>query len=558
MSRSTESRPSTRTFARRFVGVVVALALGLAGAVGVALPASADTVFSGTVRDQSGQPVLGIPIDILTSSSSLIETIYSDPVDGSYETQSLAPGLYYFAIYDGATDSALDTYALATDDLSFGDPVRDIVVSRYVTVSGEIVNWTPEIGDVVVQLYADHGGSWSSPAWTTSTDGTFSFPSTIDSVPYTLSFDPAEINSPVLGSFLRDDGETPVFDDPEFARTIDGTAGQSLTGIETYLAAASPITGTVTTGGTTPLPGIEVWAENGSGSFTTYTETDADGRYTLYVRPGMPFVVGADDLTSTYGPMIYDGWDGCFCGPVFTPVTAPASSIDFDLRDASEPSTYVQLIGAVGDLGSDLLNEVEVRLYREDGATWEHVASMTSFDFGLVFLNFGFAIEDLGYDYRVQFVDADGVILRVLDGATSPDFITPTTLSPLPACYAEVASLSIDLLLFALVDPDTSAAACAALDAPVTPPSGGGTGTGNGKPRTSAGSAVASTPTPTPTPTPTATPTPRPTTEPAPEATDEPETAPASAPDLSWLLWVVVGLLVVLVAGGVILFFRRR
>lgn len=97
--------------------------------------------------------------------------------------------------------------------------------------------------------------------------------------------------------------------------------------------------------------------------------------------------------------------------------------------------------------------------------------------------------------------------------------------------------------------------------------SGGSTGTGGGsassgskpaaKPSsTSSGSDTAATPSPTATPAPTVTPEPTLTAQPA-EAAPEPAAAPA-APDTGWVLWVVLGGLVILVGAGAVILFLRR
>jgi hypothetical protein len=559
MSRNTETRRSIRLAVRRLLVALVALVFGLLASVSTALPASADTAFTGTVRDQAGQPVLGIPIQIWTTGGTFIETINSDSSDGTYESSSLPAGGYYYAIVDGSVDGTGDHYGLSTANLDFDDSVLDITVARYVDVSGTIANWSPAVGDVYVTLWENQGSSWISGVSAVSTDGTFGFSSTINTNPYTLSFDVSVTNAPLLSAYLRGEDDPVVFDFPDYAMTIPGSAGTPLTGIETYLPAASTITGTVTTdNGATPLAGIEVWLENGAGSFATQTVTDVDGTYTLYARPGGAYLIVAEDPGGFYGSIAYDGWEGCGCSIAFTPVYAPDSGIDFELTDASMPPSTLQILGGVADLDSDFLNDIDVRLFRASGATWVLAKTMTSYDFGYYLANFGFVIDHLPTAYRVQFVDADGDILKVYDGATTPDLITITPLDPLPACYANLGTVSVDTLMFALVDPDTATGACAALDAPAAPGGSGGSGSTTKPHRTSTGTVATPTPTPTPSATPTSSATPQPSTDPTPSATpvatDEP---PASAPDLWWLLWVLLGVVVIVVVGGVVYFVRR-
>jgi hypothetical protein len=558
MFRSTETRRSAPEAVRRFLVAITALVLGLLAATSSALPAAADTAFTGTVRDQAGQPVLGIPIEIWTIDGTFIETIHSDSTDGTYASSSLPPGDYYYAVVDGSVDDAATAYGLSTADLDFDNPVLDITVARHVDVSGTIANWSPALGDVYVTLWENDGSSWLSGASGLSTDGTFTFSSPINTNPYTLSFYVVATNAPLLSAFLRGDDDPVVFDDPSFAMTIPGVAATPLSGIETYLPAASTITGTVTTdGGATPLAGIEVWLENAAGSFAAETVTDAEGHYTLYARPGGAYLVVAEDPGGFYGPVAYDGWGDCGCALVFTPVYAPDSGIDFDLTDASTPPTTLQILGGVGDLNSDFLNEIEVRLFRASGDAWVLAAMMPSYDFGIYLANFGFVIDDLADAYRIQFVDGDGDILIVYDGATTPDFTTITPLDPLPACYADLGTVSTDTLVFALVDPDTATGACSTLDAPAAPP-GGGSGPTPPKPAPlSGGATVEVTPTPTPSATPTPSSTPRPSASPLPEGAAPEESPAASAPDFWWLVWVGIAVLALILIGGAVIFIRR-
>lgn len=554
MSPSTVTRDAGALRYRRGVAALLAIALGLLGAVAVGAPARADTVYEGVVVDQAGDPVLGIPVGIYELGPTLIGTVYSDEDDGTFSTAALPEGGYFYGIADGSLDKFGQAYAAVEGSFGLEETTFTITVQRYVEVSGAIMNWTPAVGPVDVTLWAFDGTSWSPGTGGTSTDGTFSFTSPIDELTYTLAFYPTDVNTPLLGAFLR--GATdPAVDDPEAAVSVTGVAGTPLTGIETYLLDAVTISGTVTTGkGATPLEGIEVWVENEAGSFWTITETDEDGHYTLYVKPGQTYLVGADDPTGTYRSIFYDGWDGCGCLGLYTPVSGPATDIDFDLPEASEPWTDVAVVGILLDDDDETpLYDIEVRLYRASGNGWVRVATMTTYDFAHLYpINFAFSLEAAGDKYRLQFADGDGRILRVVDGGYVPGSEPAEYFDPVPACYASLGTVSVETLAVALVESDTAEGACVELPTPTTP---GGSG-GESTPRTSP-TGVTATPTASPTPTPSVTPTSQPSTGPTPSATPAPEPTPASALDLSWLVWVLLAMVVVVAIGAVLLFVRR-
>lgn len=505
-------------------------------------------------------------LDLNVSPVTDVETV-TTLADGSFTTtQVLGDGIYQAFVAEGTvgTDGTfgigLQNVTVAGSSAAF--PTLEL--NRYAPISGEILNWSATMGNIRVQLYRLTSAGWQqvgSPASSvTSTDGNFTINVPIASTQYTLNFIAESESSPYADAFLG--GE---LEDPALATHFAGTPEQPVSGLEMTMPDAVSISGTVTDAGGHPIEGIWVWTEDHP-DFHEYaeTQTDADGHYTLYVRPGLTYAVYAEDWdNSIYESKVYDGWDGCGCDPVFTPVVGTKSGIDFVLSDGSSPPTDIQIIGGVADLDSNFLFGIDVRLFKASGSSWVLVNHFTSFDFGTFFANFGFVIHTLGDGYRLQFVDGDGHILSVLNGATSPDFATSTPLDPLPACYANLPTVSVDTLVFALVDPDTGAGACAALDAAVIPAGSGGSGgvvapgprgTGSGTGVVAAGSPSPS-PTPSPTPTPSATP--RPSASPAPSATPAAEPAPASAPDLWWLLVVGIGILLLVVVGAVVFFVRR-
>jgi hypothetical protein len=128
-----------------------------------------------------------------------------------------------------------------------------------------------------------------------------------------------------------------------------------------------------------------------------------------------------------------------------------------------------------------------------------------------------------------------------------------------PACYADLDTVSVSLIVFAILDPATAAGTCANLDAAPSGPSGpsGSTGSGTVTSRplpAAAVQALAAAIRPKPTATPS--PTPRPSASPTPDATATSGDEPPPGPDLWWLVWLALGVIVIAIVGGVI--FRRR
>jgi hypothetical protein len=535
------------------------IALALLGVVSGAASAQAAGTVSGRLVDQLGNPVLGLEFIAYGGSSDQVH-IVSDPVTGEFSAP-LTGSSYYLIIGENPitgtyADSSGNHYE-NNGDVSFflpGDTaLGDIVVNKFVQISGTIANWTADMGPVRVDFYGDAGGSWHSLGnggtyGTESTDGSFSFLAPVSAGGYTLRFFP-EGPGAFLGAFLG--GE---FDDPALATHLVGVPGVGFSGIQMIMPIAALVTGRVTTGAT-PLAGIDVSAENEPDE-TEYDETltDSDGRYSLRVRPGSTNSVYAYDPADNYDAMTYNGRSGCGCDfdPVVSTLALPATGIDFDLVPSNGPKV---ILGLVQDATSSTLSDIDVRLYRPSGSGWV-LADETTSDNSVP--NFGFLLNEFGV-YRVQFVSDDGRILTVLDGLTgSYPTGVPVALDPVPACYADLGDVEAAAALIAEVDTGTAAGVCSVLPAPGGP-SGGTTPVVTHRHHVTP-SVIAPFPlvVPTPTPTPSASPsdTPQPSASPTPVA-DGSHSKPASAPDLWWLLWVGVALLLLLIVGGAILLFRR-
>lgn len=286
------------------------------------------------------------------------------------------------------------------------------------------------------------------------------------------------------------------------------------------------------------------------------TLTDVDGRYSLRVRPGTTNSVYAYDPANTYVAMTYNGRSSCGCDfdPVTSTLATPATGINFDLV-ALSAAKVVQ--GLVVDESNGPLSGINVRLYRASGNGWVLADEATS-DGSTSGPNFGYYLNETG-TYRLQFIDNGGHILSVVAGFVASGLTGPTALDPVPACYANLGDVEVDTEVLAEVDSGTAAGACSNLPAPSTPSSGGSTPVVIHKHHsspsvTSTFPIVAPTPTPTPSATPSAEP--EPSSSPTAVAGGSPKPT-QSAPDLWWLLWLGLALLVLIIVGGAIFLFRR-
>ena len=549
---------------RRATAFVAVIALALLGiGVGIA-PANAATDVTGRLVDQLGHPVLGL--EFIASGASGQIHVTTDSTTGDFTIPALDDGGYNLIVGDNPiTASYRDVHGDRYENngsVSFFVPsttdLGHIVINKFVPISGTITNWTSDMGDIRFTLYSDKGGAWQQVGNGGSYGGdtttpSFSFTAPISAFDYTLRFQ-FDGTAPFLGAFLG--GE---FDDASLGTRLNGVPGVGQSSIQMTMPDAALVTGRVTTGGSTPLAGILVAAQNEPDE-TEYdqTYTNADGQYSLRVRPGVTNSVFAEDYPAErYFPMTWDNRSDT-CGCTFDPVTSavgnPAQNIDFDLLVNDDPrdvSGYV----TTGDFNHGPVAGIDVRLFRSVGGAWVLADELTSIATNVP--NFDFTVPVLGA-YRIQFADSSGHVLSITDGFTVTGNSAQVTLNPLPGCYADLGVLEPFTFLGAVVDPATPVGTCAPLAEPGTPGSGGSGSGGTITHHRHPLAAVATVPLPnvTPTATPTPTPTASPSDEPsAPAVTPAPHSTPA--PDLWWLLWVGLAVLVLVIVGGVILFRRR-
>lgn len=568
---TTSQRRTASPRVARAIAAVVALILGLFSVAFTAAPAYAVGDVQGRLVNQLGTPILGLDIDIWSSSSgTLVSTLTSDATTGTFQLTGLADGTYYYWVHEGAQDAAGDSYGLRSETFFITGGVTDLtdlVIKKYVDVTGTITNWTPAMGNVTVQFKEKTGGSWSTVTTTASSGASFTVSAPVDAAAYTFYFQlPSTSTAPFLDAYLG--GE---YFDPNSAATVTGVAGTPISGVTMAMPAAAFIRGTVTDKTThAGIPGIWVSAEDRPATQSyAETQTDSNGDYELRVYPGLTYAVYADDFDNgLYVSMTYDGLDGCGC--TYTPVpvsyASPATNIDFDLTPQAA-AIYIEGIVLDGALGTGSpYDGVRVHLYKPFTGGWKQVSVVQSDNSG----NFEVLLPALG-SYRLRFEKA-GVWMRVIDGFAGEGSAPGP--SPISGCTVDTGTLDAGSVVssvayFAVAGLNT-AGGCHA-EPIVSGGGGGGGGTVSGPPRTTrtggTGGTGVTLPTPSATPTPEATPASSPTpsespsTSPSPEPSSSATPAPAGyvfdfGPFLLIIVLVLVGLLIVV--GVIVAVVRRR
>ena len=536
---------SRRTEPRRIPALAVGVAaiIGVGGALVPATPASADDIFA-YIQTQTGDPV--VFLDVIVTEDATGDTW---PVTtsgfGTIELDGVPAGDYTVT---PTSDLDVNGYGYRQNPslaFSTSDVFPSVTLDRYGKLSGTITDWTPEFvgAELDVWYFDPVSSAWTFTGITGSTtDGDFTIPAVWEGGDYTL------------GVYL-DPRATAPYRDGFLGLTAEPSTGVAIgfaldeTGVSVALRPAALIQGTVTTfDGTQPLAGIDLTAEDADApSEDFYGQTDADGRYTLRVAPGESYAIYADDPAGRFRSEVYDDKDPCGCGGApdyVTPALGTPETADFDLS--------LSLAGAAGIDVIAPYPGLTVHVYRKVTGGWLPVATGTTDGVGY----YEVVIPRAG-EYRLRFSDGGTWIgFRGADGALAS---APAGTSFGPGCFLDtgVIDLSAALLGYAHIAFVDFADPPSTVCGPEPAIAGGSGGAGTRAPRPSAGASAAADLSSTPTPTPTSTATPRPSATPTPSATPAPEPTPASAPDLWWVLWVLLAIVVVAIVGGVIWFARR-
>ena len=284
------------------------------------------------------------------------------------------------------------------------------------------------------------------------------------------------------------------------------------------------------------------------------TESAADGSYAAKVPPGADWILSADGSAIGFSALF---WEDQLDYADADPITSTAQRVDhgYNFVLQGDPASILLSVGEISTGDTDII----VHIYRPSGSTWvEHEAVRLTPTSGQVMLTeteFGTAPSALRFRFEVPgvgFVQLQGYLVANALGLTLDTSTLATTTCVIDTPVIRDGAPWIVTGGYDLAD----AGSCAA--EPV--PSAGTPGTtGTGTPRT--GTTPAATEDVTPVPTSTPTPAPSPSASESAEPTDETvvdKPAAASGPDLAWLFWAAGVLVLLILAGGAVLIFRRR
>lgn len=343
--------------------------------------------------------------------------------DGHFAIGGLEAGTYRVQFTDGAGNFAPETY----DDAANLDSGTDIVVPSGTNVSGidaslataskisGIVTGSDGITplpDIWVAAYQwDESGWWEQEESSyTDADGTY----TIGGLPagtYRVQFSDSQ------GDYLSEAYANAP--DLESGTDVVVAAGETATGIDASLAAASKISGIVTgPDGTTPLSDIWVaayqWNESGWWEQVESYYTDADGAYIIGGLPAGTYRVQFSDGNGDYSPEVFDNVPDLDSGMDIPVATGEiVAGIDASLANASKISGTV-----TGPDGTTPLPDIWVDAWQWNGSEWEQIQSLGTDAAG------NYTIVGLAAGtYRVKFTDHQNFnyVSEVFDNAPDLD-----------------------------------------------------------------------------------------------------------------------------------------
>jgi protocatechuate 3,4-dioxygenase beta subunit len=357
---------------------------------------------SGTVYQSDGvTPVTGTPIQVEAFqgdtcapdwASGIIDSVWTDPADGTYAIWGLPPGNYNLWTYNLGQSNYLDEWwsvggdaqqdcnAAETIDIDSGTTFSaDFRLELGGSISGTVYqsDGVTPITDATIRLNVAMGDACGGPhvAWgdTNPADGTF----TINGVPPETVFLTADNGwqSDYVNQWWTSGGNVLACYDAE---PIVVMAGSTLSGKDFRLELGGTISGRVTElDGTTGISGMGVSVNDGlCGYGFIHSQTDSQGYYTSRGVPtGLSVYVSTGAGPLLYVDEWYDGDQGDLICDNSQPVTAGATNVDFFL----EPAGVVT--GTITDVGGQPLSNVCINALTPDTNEW--VGGHVSYDNGL-------------------------------------------------------------------------------------------------------------------------------------------------------------------------------
>jgi len=313
----------------------------------------------GVVKDEIDAPITSIQIEVRAISGDpcgdwhVVESVLSNPSDGTYAVVGLPPGNYYLRVDNMSQSNYLNEWwALPASVIDCGG-AQTVAVSEGGMAAGKdfqldlggsisgYVTTTGSQGIANIQVTAYSSQCWESgPAGWSWTDGNgyYEFGGLPEGTYFVVSNccgDPRSIYHP---SEWWDGGEGTI--DCEEAAPVTVVAGEATENINFRLEEFGVISGTVTDTNQNPVVGMTVRVQFGScgGEHITGTLTDEYGNYTLSgVPPGEVYVNAYDYEGNLYYVLEWWNNDG---GTIDCEVAAPvtivagqtAEDINFELQ----------------------------------------------------------------------------------------------------------------------------------------------------------------------------------------------------------------------------------
>ncbi len=250
----------------------------------------------GTITTAAG----GTPLEnvrvLATNSEGAVVATASSGTEGTYTLAGLNTGSYTIQ-FEPESSSYLSEYYPAARSLEAATPVAvaaghtveaiNAALPASATMSGTVSGSgeTPIAGAEVTAVSSEGFARTT----TTSSGGAYE----LNGLPpgrYTVHFEPPADTTVALAQYFR--GATA----PQNAEVVDLESGQTKTGINASLVAASSIHGTVTEAGTAnDLAGVEVIATASEGAATAQATTNSNGEYTISGLPAESYTVQFDE-----------------------------------------------------------------------------------------------------------------------------------------------------------------------------------------------------------------------------------------------------------------------
>ena len=349
---------------------------------------AATASITGTVTDTADNPLSNINITLYYWNGRYWqreESVQTANQTGIYEINGLSDGTYRICFSDPDGQFASECY----DDHkpAFFQSGKNVNVTDGTTTSGidaqlgKAAHITGTVSDlagqplpnVFVNIYARNGSwwEWINGVSTTSTNGQYD----VGGLPagtYKLCF------RDTTGQYVNEcyDDDT---DNPESGLEITINTGQVLSGVDSQLAVAGHITGTVTDSFGNPLSNIEAHAYLWNGSWWENQgfshSTDTSGSYDIGGLRGGTYRICLSDPNGQLSSECYDGQNPPF----------PTNSTDINVTAGSTTSGInVQLeqaahiTGTVTDLAGQPMVGITVNAYSWNGSSWQWINAVAS------------------------------------------------------------------------------------------------------------------------------------------------------------------------------------